>query len=107
MTKVDLARSIYERHGGISIREASRLVDIIFDQIREALVRNEEVHLVGFGTLAVVERKPKIARNLNTGEAVPLGVHKAVVFRPARAIKSLSQEAPEENVQQLSAGQGA
>jgi len=106
MTKVDLARAIYERHGGISIREASRLVDIIFDRIRQALVEREEVHLVGFGTLSVVERRPKIGRNLNTGEPVPIGVHRAVVFRPARAIKSLSEEEPDQPQQQLTAGQG-
>ena len=90
MTKADLARAIYDRHGGISIREATRLVDLIFDRIREALLAGEEVHLVGFGTLAVVDRRPKLGRNLNTGQPVPVGLHRAVVFRPARAIKSLA-----------------
>ena len=34
MTKADIARIVYERHGGISNREAARLVEIIFDSIK-------------------------------------------------------------------------
>ena len=37
MTKADIARIVYERHGGISNREAARLVEIIFDTIKGRL----------------------------------------------------------------------
>ena len=37
MTKADIARIVYERHGGISNREAARLVEIIFESIKRRL----------------------------------------------------------------------
>jgi len=37
MTNADIARIVYERHGGISHREAARLVEIIFESIKSRL----------------------------------------------------------------------
>jgi len=43
VTKADIARIVYERHGGLSNREAARLVDIIFDSIKGTLGTGEKV----------------------------------------------------------------
>ena len=42
MTKADIARIVYERHGGISNREAARLVEIIFETIKRQPRRRRE-----------------------------------------------------------------
>ena len=89
MTKADLARSVYERHGGISIQDASRIVDLIFGIIKNRLLGGEEIHIVGFGTFEVVERQPRRGRNPVTGEAMELLSRRALVFRPARGMKSV------------------
>ena len=59
MTKADLARMVYERHGGMTNRDAARYVDLLFDLIKRPLVEGESIHIVGFGTLEVVSRKPR------------------------------------------------
>ena len=89
MTKADLARAIYERHGGVTIGEALRLVDLIFEILRGRLIAGEKVRIVGFGTLEVIERKPRAGRNPSTGERIGLKSHRALVFRPSRSIRSL------------------
>ena len=89
MTKADLARAIYERHGGLTIGEARRLVDTIFDIVRDRLIRGEGVRIVGFGTLEVIGRKPRRGRNPSTGEEIRLKSHKALVFRPSRSMRSV------------------
>lgn len=89
MTKADLARLIYERHGGITNREALRVVDLIFDSIKERLLDGESVRIVGFGTLEVVTRKARRGRNPITGEEIQLPDRRALVFRPSRSIRSV------------------
>ena len=89
MTKADLARIVYENHGSLTNREALRLVDLLFDLIKEKLLEGEEVHIVGFGTLEVVTRKPRRGRNPRTGEEITLAGRRALVFRPSRSIRSV------------------
>lgn len=87
MTKADLARAIYDRHGGISNQEAQRIVDLIFETIKNQLLSGEEVRIVGFGTLEVVARRSRRGRNPVTGEEIQLPARRALVFRPSRSMK--------------------
>lgn len=87
MTKADLARAIYDRHGGISNQEAQRIVDIIFETIKTRLLDGDEVRIVGFGSLEVVTRRSRRGRNPVTGEALQLPERRALVFRPSRSMK--------------------
>ncbi len=87
MTKADLARAIYDRHGGISNQEAQRIVDIIFETITNRLLAADEVRIVGFGTLEVVTRRARRGRNPMTGEEIQLPERRALVFRPSRSMK--------------------
>lgn len=89
MTKADLARAIYDRHGGISNQEAQRIVDLIFETIKNRLLSGDEVHIVGFGSLEVVTRRTRRGRNPVTGEDIQLPERQALVFRPSRLMKSL------------------
>jgi len=57
MTKADLARVVYERHGGISNKEASRLVEVILGSIKQGLQNGERVQITGFGTFTVRGKK--------------------------------------------------
>ncbi len=57
MIKADLAKVVYERHGGISFREAKDVVELILGVIKGSLEVGENVKLSGFGTLNVVQRK--------------------------------------------------
>ena len=38
LIKADLAKAVYETHGGISQKEAREIVDLIIDQLKAALV---------------------------------------------------------------------
>jgi nucleoid DNA-binding protein len=89
MTKADLARAVYERHGGISLQDAQRIVDGIFTIIKQQLLDGERVHIVGFGTLEIVTRRPRRGRNPATGETIELPAKRALVFRPSRAMRSV------------------
>ena len=85
MTKADLARAVYERHGGISNKEASRLVDLILDFIKRGLLEGERIQITGFGTFMVKEKKGRKGRNPQTGEEMMISARKSVVFRPSKS----------------------
>jgi nucleoid DNA-binding protein len=89
VTKADLARAIYQRHGGLTNREALRVVDLLFDTMKEHLQKGEDVYIVGFGTLEVVRRKPRRGRNPVTGEDIMLPGRRSLVFRPSRSIRQV------------------
>ena len=89
MTKADLARAIYDRHGGLTNQEALRVVDILLDSIKAHLLNGESVYIVGFGTFEIVERKPRRGRNPMTGEELQLRGHHTLVFRPSRSIREV------------------
>jgi integration host factor subunit alpha len=84
MTKADIARIIYERHGGISNREAARLVEIIFESIKSKLGSGEKVQITGFGTFVIRQKRERRGRNPQTGEEMLIKPRRSVVFRPSK-----------------------
>ena len=89
MTKADLARAIYDRHGGLTNQEALRIVDILLEAIKARLIKGESVYIVGFGTFEIVERKARRGRNPMTGEDIELRRHQTLIFRPSRSIREV------------------
>ena len=88
MTKADIARIVYERHGGISNREAARLVEIIFESIKSRLGDGEKVQITGFGTFVVRQKRERRGRNPQTGEEMVIKPRRSVVFRPSKLFAS-------------------
>jgi integration host factor subunit alpha len=84
MTKADIARIVYERHGGISNREAARLVEVIFDSIKNKLGNGEKVQITGFGTFLIRQKRERRGRNPQTGEEMLIKPRTSVVFRPSK-----------------------
>ncbi len=88
MTKADIARIVYERHGGISNREAARLVETIFETIKRQLGEGDKVQITGFGTFLVRRRKQRRGRNPQTGAEMLIRPRSSVVFRPSKLFSS-------------------
>jgi integration host factor subunit alpha len=84
MTKADIARIVYERHGGISNREAARLVEIIFENSKSRLGDGEKVQITGFGTFVIRDKRERRGRNPQTGEEMVIKPRRSVVFRPSK-----------------------
>ncbi len=84
MTKADIARIVYERHGGISNREAARLVEVIFETIKRQLGEGDKVQITGFGTFLVRHKKERRGRNPQTGEEMVIRPRSSVVFRASK-----------------------
>ncbi len=91
MTKADIAKIVYERHGGISNREAARLVEIIFESIKHRLGGGEKVQITGFGTFVVRQKRERRGRNPQTGEEMLIKPRRSVLFRPSKLFSSATE----------------
>jgi len=88
LTKADIARAVYERHGGLSSREAARLVDIFFRVLRERLLKGEKVQITGFGTFLVKTRRERRGRNPKTGDIIAIKSRKSIFFRSSPQVEA-------------------
>jgi len=55
----------------------------VFSAITDALADEEPVKVRRFGRFEMVERAPRPARDLATGDPLMVGRHRSVAFRPS------------------------
>jgi len=96
-TKSSIVDAIYEKTQ-LDRTAVRNMVEMCLNEIKDALLRHEDIELRGFGTFKVKMRKGRSkARNPRTGELIPTRPYSAVVFRPGNklkdSIKALSDEA--------------
>lgn len=87
MNKSDLILKILESDPTLFKKDASKIVDVFFDTISEAISRGERVELRGFGVFDVKVREARIARNPKNGEAVAVPEKKVPFFRMGKDMK--------------------
>ena len=87
MNKSDLVLKILESDPNLFKKDASKIVNVFFDTISEAISRGERVELRGFGVFDVKVREARIARNPKNGEAVAVPAKKVPFFRMGKDMK--------------------
>ena len=85
MTKKEFAKLLFEKGVFTTRTEAEKKVDIIFDSIEKILLDGENLSIINWGKLEIVERAPRLGRNPKTGEEVKIGKRKSVKLRPGKA----------------------
>ena len=72
---------------GVNKREAKEVVDLFFEEIINALVRNETIKLPGFGVFTPKQKVSREGRNPKTGEIVRIEKRRVVTFKAAPLLK--------------------
>ncbi|EGK10226.1 MAG: HU family DNA-binding protein [Firmicutes bacterium] len=88
MNKTELTKRVAQETGK-SKTEAGQMVDVVLDQISEALQRGEKVSLFGFGNFEVRERAARMARNPKTGETIHVEAKRIPAFKPGKQLKEV------------------
>jgi len=70
-----------------SKKEAKEAVECVFSTITNALNKQQNVTLVGFGTFKVDNRKARTGRNPQTGEPIEIKAKNVPKFVPGKALK--------------------
>ena len=80
MTKSELVQRLAELNPHLYLRDVEKIVDTFFDDITDALVRDDRVELRGFGAFSVKQRDPRVGRNPRTGETVQVEAKRLPFF---------------------------
>lgn len=88
VTKADIVEKVYEKIG-FSKKEASELVELVFNSLKETLHKGEKVKISGFGNFLVRGKSERNGRNPQTGEQIKISARRVLTFRPSQVLKAM------------------
>lgn len=88
MTKADLVRIVFEKVGLPKV-ESQKIIETIFETMKQTLSEGESVKISGFGTFNVKKKGERRGRNPQTGSDLQITARKVVVFKPSNIVKEL------------------
>lgn len=95
LTKADLVEKVFSK-AGLSKREATDVVELLFDSIKDTLHKGEKVKISGFGNFVVRHKKARVGRNPQTGDEMMISARSVLTFKPSQVLKAmLNRDLPE------------
>ncbi len=92
VTKADIVERIHEKIG-FSKKEASDIVEGIFEMLKGALERGEKIKISGFGNFQVNSKRQRKGRNPQTGDEITISGRQVLTFKSSHVLKkSMNQE---------------
>lgn len=87
MTKSELIQRLADLNPHLYLRDVEKIVETVFDEISDALVRGDRVELRGFGAFSVKEREARLGRNPRTGDSVQVEAKRLPFFKTGKALR--------------------
>lgn len=87
MTKSELIGKLTEENNYLNKRDAELVVNLIFNNISDALAQGDRVEIRGFGSFSVRERDAREARNPKSGEIVQIPDRKTPFFKTGKELR--------------------
>jgi len=91
MTKADLADKLYEKIG-LPKKEATSIVETLFDSMKNILSEGESIKITGFGTFLVRKQGSRKGRNPKTGDELEIEQRRVVTFKPSLQFKAIVEK---------------
>ena len=86
MNKSELVASVTDV-AELTKKDAEKAVNAVFASVQKALVEDDKVQIIGFGTFEVRTRAARKGRNPQTGETIEIPASKNPVFKAGKALK--------------------
>ena len=86
LTKSELAEKLFE-NVGLNKREAKEFVDSFFEVMRDALQRGEQIKLSGFGNFVLRDKRARMGRNPQSGDAMEISARRVMTFKVSQVLK--------------------
>ena len=83
MNKAELIEALAQR-SGLQKQKAKKMLDAYIEIVTEAMSHDEEIVLIGFGTLIPRPQTSRLARNPKTGTPVMIPARTTVKFKPGK-----------------------
>jgi len=91
LTKAEIVEKIHEDIKDVSRKSIQKIMDRVFEQIKDGIKEDKIIELRGFGTFEVKLRRGRTeVRNPKTGDVFPGKNHGVVGFRPGQELKQIA-----------------
>ena len=84
MVRSELLQKFCNQHPQLLRKDIEKILEIIFFQISEALSRDQNVEIRGFGTYKIVKRKARIGRNPKNLQLVQIPQKNAIKWKMSK-----------------------
>jgi integration host factor subunit alpha len=75
-------------------KRAAKIVDSLFEKIKESLAKGEDVRIFGFGKFQLKFKWARKGRNPQTGESLIIRSRRTVSFRVSRKLREKMNRSP-------------
>lgn len=82
ITRADFADRLRTEFG-LTAADSCKLVDLVFEEISDSLIRYEEVKFAGLGSFKILNKAARMGRNPKTGEPAVISARRIAAFRPS------------------------
>ncbi|MFB0519692.1 MAG: HU family DNA-binding protein [Acidobacteriota bacterium] len=89
MTRKEISKLIYNRHGGLLKKEADEILELILSIIKRELIKGRKITLSNFGTFQLRRRAGRLRRNPKTGAPVLIPNRQWLSFHPSKFLIKL------------------
>ncbi len=86
MTKNDIIQNVHDKLG-FSKKDSAKIVEHVFEIMKDNLTRSEGIKISGFGSFVVKEKKARKGRNPQTGEEILISARKVLTFKASQILK--------------------
>jgi integration host factor subunit alpha len=86
MTKIDIIQDVYEKLG-FSKKDSARIVESVFDIIKDGLAKGEKIKISGFGNFVVKAKKSRRGRNPQTGDEIAISARRVLTFKSSQVLR--------------------
>lgn len=87
MTKSELVQRMSTQFPHMTQKDVEKAVDVVFEEITDALATGNRVELRGFGAFSVRFRDQRTGRNPRTGESVHVEGKYVPFFKAGKALR--------------------
>jgi len=84
MVRSELLQKLCNLHPRILRKDIEKIIEIIFNEITDALHENKNIEIRGFGTYKSVKRKARIGRNPKNSELVNIPEKRAIKWKTSK-----------------------
>lgn len=87
LSKKEIAQRVSDEMG-FPMAASLRIVDSMFETLKEALIEGETLKIVRFGSFRPVKRMSRRGTDPSSGKIIEIPARRTVVFNPGRLLKT-------------------
>lgn len=86
MTKIDIVQNVTDKLG-LSKRDSTRIVESVFEIMKEQLSKGNAVMISSFGNFVVKSKNARRGRNPHTGAECEISARKVLTFKSSQILR--------------------